>query len=104
MKSKKLNLYSLAKYASHEILIEEQIESASIYFSQSFGNYAKNQRNLRIRIILSKVFGSFIFGIIPIFPLLSFFRFIEDLQNDLIKTGEVDNFRFNLLRKFLCRE
>ena len=84
MMNKKLKLYSIAKYASYEILVEEQIESASIYFSQSPGNYLKSQRNLKIRILLSKVFGSIIFGIIPIVPIISLFGFIKDLQSNLL--------------------
>jgi len=77
MKDKELSLLSLSKITTNEILIEEQIGRLEAVRFQNFKKYLSSQEALRRKFIISKIFGSIIFGILPIIPLLTYFQVLE---------------------------
>ena len=82
MNEEELNLYSLSKLTIKEILIEEQIEYLGEFRFRSFKLYLTNQKALKRKLITSKILGAFIFGILPIIPLLSYFQILEHITSN----------------------
>ena len=80
MNEKKLNLYFLSKLTIKEILIEEQLEYLGEYRYRSFKLYVTNPKALKRKIILNKILEVFIFGILPIIPLLTYFQILEQIN------------------------
>ncbi len=83
MKSEFIKLYNLAKLNSLEILIEERIQYVGSSQSRFFETYFKNQQNLRKKVIITKIFSSIIFSILPLIPLLTFFQIDDSLTSGL---------------------
>lgn len=79
MKNAHLKLYSLAKLNSLEILIEERIQYVGSSQSRFFENYIKNQKILKRKVLITKIFSSVIFSILPLIPLLTYFQIDEIL-------------------------
>lgn len=77
MKDKELSLLSLSKITTNEILIEEQIGRLEAVRFQNFKKYLTSKEALRRKFIMSKIFGSVIFGILPIIPLLTYFQVLD---------------------------
>lgn len=77
MKDKELSLLSLSKITTNEILIEEQIGRLEAVRFQNFKKYLTSKETLRRKFIMSKIFGSVIFGILPIIPLLTYFQVLD---------------------------
>jgi hypothetical protein len=88
-----IKLYRIAKYASNEILLEENLENTGTGSSIFLENYGKNKKSLKFQIILMKIFYAFLFGILPILPLVAFFKLIAYLEilnfNVLIFVGSI---------------
>ncbi|NVM35663.1 MAG: hypothetical protein HWN81_08705 [Candidatus Lokiarchaeota archaeon] len=84
MKNKELSLFYLSKIATYEILIEEQLERLESIRFRYFKRKLSSKDSLKRRFILSKIFGAFIFGILPIIPLLTYFQVL-----DFINEGEI---------------
>lgn len=82
MKNIHLKLYSLAKLNSLEILIEERIQYVGSNQSRFFENYIKNQKILKRKVFITKIFSSVIFSILPLIPLLTYFQIDEILIED----------------------
>lgn len=87
MNEKKLNLYFLSKLTIKEILIEEQLEYLGEYHYRSFKLYVTNPKALKRKIILNKIIEVFIFGILPIIPLLTYFQILEQINIGSASTG-----------------
>ncbi len=77
-----LNLLSLAKLTTREILVEEQLDYLGESRYRSFKIYSSNQKTLKRKLITSKILGAFIFGILPIIPLLTYFQILDHIINN----------------------
>jgi len=81
MKEKKLPLYSMAKFITREVMLEEQFHFSDAFRTRLFENYKKSQKFLRNKIITTKISGALIFGILPIIPLITYLKVIQYLNN-----------------------
>lgn len=86
---KKLNLFSLAKYTYKELLLETSLQSKGIYLSGILEKYKSKERTLKIKAILSKIIYAFIFGILPLIPLLIYFQIVENLNVNPVSTESI---------------
>ncbi|MFX1531542.1 MAG: hypothetical protein ACFFBC_10555 [Promethearchaeota archaeon] len=96
MKFKDLNLFSLSKITTYEILIDEEIgrlESARFHY---FKGDILNREYLKRRLLISKILGAVIFGVLPIIPLLSYFQ-VLDFINEGTFPAEIILFTSSLL-------
>jgi hypothetical protein len=84
MKGKKLPLYSMAKFITREVMLEEQFHFSDAFRTRLFENYKKSQKFLRNKIITTKISGALIFGILPIIPLITYLKIIQYLNNPSI--------------------
>jgi len=84
MKGKKLPLYSMAKFITREVMLEEQFHFSDTFRTRLFENYKKSQKFLRNKIITTKISGALIFGILPIIPLITYLKIIQYLNNPSI--------------------
>ena len=84
MKEKKLPLYSMAKFITREVMLEEQFHFSDAFRTRLFENYKKSQKFLRNKIITTKISGALIFGILPIIPLITYLKIIQYLNNPSI--------------------
>ena len=84
MKEKKLPLYSMAKFITREVMLEEQFHFSDTFRTRLFENYRKSQKFLRNKIITTKISGAIIFGILPIIPLITYLTIIQYLNNPSI--------------------
>ncbi|MFX1313738.1 MAG: hypothetical protein ACFFHD_14200, partial [Promethearchaeota archaeon] len=95
MSKSNLSLYSLAKYAYKELLLEEYLQSKGIFESKFIERYKNKQKSLKIKIIFIKVFYSIIFATLPILPILSYLEIVDFLvefeifAQSLIFTGSL---------------
>ena len=86
---KKLNIFSLAKYTNKELLLETSLQSKGIYLSGILESYQGKERTLKIKAIVSKIIYAFIFGILPIMPLLTYFQIVENLSVNPVATESI---------------
>ena len=84
MKEKKLPLYSMAKFITREVMLQEQFHFSDAFRTRLFENYKKSQKFLRNKIITTKISGALIFGILPIIPLITYLKIIQYLNNPSI--------------------
>ena len=84
MKEKKLPLYSMAKFITREVMLEEQFHFSDAFRTRLFENYKKSQKFLRNKIITTKISGAIIFGVLPIIPLITYLKIIQYLNNPSI--------------------
>lgn len=84
MKEKKLTLYSMAKFITREVILQEQIHYSDAFRTRIFENYKKSQKILRNKIITTKISGAIIFGVLPIIPLITYLKIIQYLNNPAI--------------------
>ncbi|MFX0105485.1 MAG: hypothetical protein ACFE75_08340 [Candidatus Hodarchaeota archaeon] len=84
METKDLSLFILSKIASDEILIEEQLQQLKSTRFRYFKRYSSSKESLKRKFILSKIFGAFIFGILPIIPLLTYFEVLDFINEGTI--------------------
>ncbi|MFX0043600.1 MAG: hypothetical protein ACFE8L_11875, partial [Candidatus Hodarchaeota archaeon] len=82
IKERELSLFFLSKLTTREILVEEQLDYLGEFRFRSFKIYKSNQISLKRKIILGKIFGAIIFGILPIIPLLTYFEVLNRIIND----------------------
>jgi len=83
MTKKKSNLLILAKYVNREILIEDLFRVKGSAAESLLLKYSKKKKLLKLKTIVTKLFYSVIFGILPIIPLLSY----SEMQNSIISQG-----------------
>ncbi|MHA1478167.1 MAG: hypothetical protein ACTSPU_08205, partial [Promethearchaeota archaeon] len=79
-----LPLYSMAKFITREVMLEEQFHFSDAFRTRLFENYKKSQKFLRNKIITTKISGALIFGILPIIPLITYLKIIQYLNNPSI--------------------
>jgi len=84
MKNKELSIFSLSKITTHEILIEEQLERLESVRFRYYKRYLSSQESLKRRFILSKIIGAIIFGVLPIIPLLTYFKVLDFINEGSI--------------------
>ena len=80
-KSKKKSFYSLAKFTTHEILMDGQIASAGAHQSRLLEKFKKNKNYINHQFIALKVVFSFLFVVLPLVPLLTYFSIQEDIAS-----------------------
>ncbi|UCC18667.1 MAG: hypothetical protein JSV62_11230 [Promethearchaeota archaeon] len=83
MKNQELGILSLSKIATYEILIEEQLERLDTVRFRFFKRYLATEKSLKRRFIISKIIGAFIFGILPIIPLLTYFQVLSFINEGI---------------------
>ncbi|MFW9950114.1 MAG: hypothetical protein ACFFKA_08315 [Candidatus Thorarchaeota archaeon] len=76
-----LELYVISKNLSNEILLDEYIQSRGTYYSYLSEHYAQTKRRVKIKLLLTKLFYSVVFGILPIIPLFAYFEFMNLLTS-----------------------
>ena len=86
---KQIKLFSLAKYTHKELLLETSLQSKGIYLSGILEKYKSKERTLKIKAILSKIIYAFIFGILPLMPLLIYFQIVENLNVNPVSTESI---------------
>ncbi|UCD01849.1 MAG: hypothetical protein JSV23_02185, partial [Promethearchaeota archaeon] len=84
MKDKELSIFALSKITTYEILIEEQLERLESVRFRYYKRYLSSQESLKKRFIISKIIGAIIFGILPIIPLLTYFEFLDFINEGSI--------------------
>ena len=72
MNKNKLTVYSIAKTVSYELLIEELLQRKEELVIQVLEKYTKRKNSIKLNIIYLKIFNALLFGILPIFPLISY--------------------------------
>ena len=77
---KSLSLYTLAKYANRELLLEALLQSKGTYQTLFIERFKKNQRSFKIKIIVTKILYSVIFGILPILLIETYLEIMENLR------------------------
>jgi membrane protease YdiL (CAAX protease family) len=84
MKEKKLTLYSMAKFITREVILQEQVHYSDAFRARLFENYKKSQRFLRNKILTTKISSAIIFGVLPIIPLITYLKMVQYLNNTSI--------------------
>ncbi len=74
MSKDKLNLIKLAKFVNQEIFVEELLHASTENLLKKFN---KKKNLLKIKILITKIFYSVFFGILPAIPLMTYFQMIE---------------------------
>ncbi len=77
---KRVSLYTIAKYANRELLLESLLQSKGSYQTLFLERYKKTQRTFKIKVIATKILYSIIFGILPILLILTYLEIIESLN------------------------
>ncbi len=77
---KGLSLYTYAKYANRELLLETLLQSKGTYQTLFIERFKKNQRSFKIKIIATKILYSVIFGILPILLIATYLEIMESLS------------------------
>jgi hypothetical protein len=96
MKFKELNLISLSKITTYEILIDDQMEQLESVRFRNLKRDLLNREFLKRRFLLSKIFGAVIFGVLPIIPLLTYFQVLDFINEGTFPT-EIILFTSSLL-------
>ena len=87
IKDRELSLIFLSKLTTREILVAEQLDYLGEFRFRSFKIYKANQITLKRKLIMGKILGALIFGILPIIPLLTYFEVLNRIIND---TSSID--------------
>ena len=92
---KGLSLYTFAKYANRELLLESLLQSKGTYQTLFLERFKKNQRTFKIKVIVTKILYSIIFGILPLILIATYLQIIETLRvlpygaENIIFTGSI---------------
>lgn len=70
-------LYIIARKLSDEILLEEFVQSRGADYSNISEEYIKSKKQLKKKVIFTKLFYAIIFGILPVIPVFTYFEFIN---------------------------
>ncbi|MFW9972173.1 MAG: hypothetical protein ACFFDF_18445, partial [Candidatus Odinarchaeota archaeon] len=95
MTEKTLSLYTIAKYANQELLLESLLQAKGSYQSLFLERYKKRKRALKIKVIATKILYSIIFGLLPVLLILTYLEIIQNLDlypyssENIILTGVV---------------
>lgn len=77
--NKQKSFYSLAKFTTHEILMEGQIASAGAHQARLFEKFKKNKNYIKHQFLALKLVFSFLFVVLPIVPLATYLQIDESL-------------------------
>ena len=80
MTEKSLSLYTIAKYANRELLLESLLQAKGSYQSLFLERYKKRRRTFKVKVIATKLLYSVIFGILPILLILTYLEIIQSLN------------------------
>ncbi|MFX1478281.1 MAG: hypothetical protein ACFFCI_09120, partial [Promethearchaeota archaeon] len=81
MEKKQKSFYSLAKNVSHEILMEGQIASSGAHQARLIEKFKKNKNYIKHQFLGLKIVFSFLFVVLPILPLMTFFQASSQLES-----------------------
>ncbi|MFW9881361.1 MAG: hypothetical protein ACFFG0_50500 [Candidatus Thorarchaeota archaeon] len=106
MKETKPNFYTISKLINKEILVEELLRVRGISKDPFLTRYNKKKKRLKYKIIFTKIFYSIIFGILPIFPLITYYELRQQIITaeflvSIVIFGENLVFVFFFLLQFL---
>ncbi|MFX1552863.1 MAG: hypothetical protein ACFFBV_02970 [Promethearchaeota archaeon] len=74
MEEEKLNYYKLARYPVYEVLMDGQIASAGAHQAKLLEKYKKNKKYIKHQYLALKFAFAFLFIVLPVFPLVTFFQ------------------------------
>ncbi len=83
---KKRSFYSLAKYPTHEILMESQMASAGAHQAKFVEKLKKNKNYIKNQSRALKSVFSFLFLFLPLLPLVTYFQIADNLGAYSIST------------------
>ena len=72
-----LELYAISKNLSEEILLEEFMLSRGVYYAAISEEYIQSKKQLKKKVILTKIFYAIVFGILPVIPVFAYFEYIN---------------------------
>jgi len=75
-------LYTIAKFTNRELLLESLLQSKGTFQSSFLEKYKKTQRNFRLKVVVTKLLYSIIFGILPIILVFTYLEIIESLNRN----------------------
>ncbi|MFX1364832.1 MAG: lysostaphin resistance A-like protein [Promethearchaeota archaeon] len=79
MEEENLKFYHLSKFTCYEILMDSQIASAGAHQARLIEKFKRNKNYVKTQFNVLKIVFSFLFLVLPIFPLASFFSINEHL-------------------------
>lgn len=79
MCDKKLSLFSIAKKVNKELYLESLLQTKGIYQLKILERYKKQQRILKIKVLISKIIYALVFGFLPIIPSLVYSNIVDNL-------------------------
>ena len=74
------SFYSLAKYPTHEIIMESQLASAGAHQAKFIEKLKKNKKYITHQALALKFVFSFLFLFLPLLPLITYFQMQESLK------------------------
>ncbi len=77
--NKQKSFYSLAKFTTHEILMEGQIASAGAHQARLFEKFKKNKNYINHQFLALKLVFAFLFAFLPILPLFTYLEIDNSL-------------------------
>ena len=77
--NKQKSFYSLAKFTTHEILMEGQIASAGAHQARLFEKFKKNKNYIKHQFLALKLVFAFLFAFLPILPLFTYLEIDNSL-------------------------
>ncbi len=75
------SFYSLAKYPTHEIILEGQLASAGAHQAKFIEKLKKNKKYIKHQALALKGVFSFLFLFLPLLPLITYFQMQESLSS-----------------------
>jgi len=83
MKENKSNFFTLAGYINQEMVLQELFHANEFVLA----NYSKNRKKLKI--LITKIFYSLIFGILPVIPLMGYFEMKQSILAEGVPLGMI---------------
>ncbi|MFW9865627.1 MAG: type II CAAX prenyl endopeptidase Rce1 family protein [Candidatus Thorarchaeota archaeon] len=83
------SFYSLAKNVSYEILMEGQIASSGAHQARLIEKFKKNKNYIKHQFLGLKIVFSFLFVVLPILPLMTFFQVSSQLESGVYTVNAI---------------
>ncbi|MFW9999837.1 MAG: hypothetical protein ACFE88_06930 [Candidatus Hermodarchaeota archaeon] len=74
-----MSLFSIAKKVNKELYLESLLQTKGIYQLKILERYKKQQRILKIKVLISKIIYALVFGFLPIIPSLVYSNIVDNL-------------------------
>ncbi len=89
MKDENLSLFSLSQLTANEILVEEQVGKLENVRFRYFKRFLSSQKFFKRKVLMSKILGAIIFGILPIIPLITYFEMISFINEGYVSIERI---------------